>query len=290
MLWREAMPIALLAATLFAAPLAPELSLETAPILEYRPAVDAPLTATAVALGTAMVVFRPAWGPRACRWCERDADGLPRLNGLDTAARDALRWRGEGREQAKVAGEVLGYGVVPAVGIGVHALSWALGASFQDAATDFLVVGEAVAIAHALEQGFKYSVARARPSVLFEPGQRPGDVAQPDDNFMSMVSGHATVGFALAVGNGTVASLRGYRWAPAVWGVGLGLALGSSWLRIAADRHYLTDVLAGAALGTVVGLAVPLLHRPKATSVLQGLSIAPRVSRDGGGVSVSADF
>ena len=36
-------------------------------------------------------------------------------------------------------------------------------------------------------------------------------------------------------------------------------------MRIAADRHYLTDVLVGAAVGTAVGLAVPhLMHKEPA--------------------------
>ncbi|HET9554449.1 MAG TPA: hypothetical protein VFP50_15910 [Anaeromyxobacteraceae bacterium] len=36
-------------------------------------------------------------------------------------------------------------------------------------------------------------------------------------------------------------------------------AAATGWLRVAADRHWATDVLAGAAAGTTVGLVVPLL-------------------------------
>ena len=39
------------------------------------------------------------------------------------------------------------------------------------------------------------------------------------------------------------------------------LASAVGYLRIAGDMHYLTDVLAGAAIGTAVGVAMPLaLH------------------------------
>jgi membrane-associated phospholipid phosphatase len=42
----------------------------------------------------------------------------------------------------------------------------------------------------------------------------------------------------------------------------LTLAAATGYLRIAADRHYFTDVLAGAALGAGAGLTVPyLMHR-----------------------------
>ena len=69
--------------------------------------------------------------------------------------------------------------------------------------------------------------------------------------------------FSLAVASGVVATMRGYRLAPLVWGVGLALASTVGYLRIAADRHYLTDVLAGATIGSAVGFAIPVIfHHP----------------------------
>ena len=57
--------------------------------------------------------------------------------------------------------------------------------------------------------------------------------------------------------------IGGYRLAPVVWIAGGVLALAASYLRMAADRHYFTDVTVGAVLGTGIGIAVPLLlHRP----------------------------
>jgi membrane-associated phospholipid phosphatase len=58
-----------------------------------------------------------------------------------------------------------------------------------------------------------------------------------------------------------VAHLRGYRSEPLVWLVGLTSASATGYLRIAADRHYLTDVIGGAVLGAAAGLTVPLLMR-----------------------------
>jgi membrane-associated phospholipid phosphatase len=71
--------------------------------------------------------------------------------------------------------------------------------------------------------------------------------------------------FSTAVAAGTVATMRGYRGAPYVWALGLPLALLSGYLRIAADRHYVSDVLVGAALGSAFGALTPwLMHRVRA--------------------------
>jgi hypothetical protein len=44
----------------------------------------------------------------------------------------------------------------------------------------------------------------------------------------------------------------------------LSLAAATGYLRIAADSHYFSDVLVGAAVGTAVGLLVPhLLHKER---------------------------
>ena len=81
---------------------------------------------------------------------------------------------------------------------------------------------------------------------------------------MSFYSGHATLAFAMAVSGGTVASMRGYRLAPWIWGAGLSLAAATAYLRIAADRHYASDVTVGAVIGSLTGFAVPyLFHNPK---------------------------
>ncbi|MDB4986374.1 MAG: phosphoesterase PA-phosphatase related, partial [Myxococcaceae bacterium] len=71
--------------------------------------------------------------------------------------------------------------------------------------------------------------------------------------------GHTSFSFALAVWSATVASRRGYRWSPLVSAVVLTLATTTGYLRVAADRHYLTVVAAGAAVGSTLGIAIPYL-------------------------------
>jgi membrane-associated phospholipid phosphatase len=67
------------------------------------------------------------------------------------------------------------------------------------------------------------------------------------------------VAFALATASGTVATMRGYRWAPVVWSVGGVVAAVTGYLRIAADKHWLSDVVVGAVVGAGVGFALPYL-------------------------------
>jgi membrane-associated phospholipid phosphatase len=70
----------------------------------------------------------------------------------------------------------------------------------------------------------------------------------------SMPSGHAAAGAAGAV---ILGYLLGGRWA---WAVGL-LALAVGFARVYIGVHYPSDVLAGAAVGVVVGLAAAALVR-----------------------------
>ncbi len=71
--------------------------------------------------------------------------------------------------------------------------------------------------------------------------------------------------------------MRGYRLAPLVWASSLPWAAVTGYLRIAADKHYLTDVLTGALIGSAVGFLVPFVfHResaahgdPEATAAIQ---------------------
>ena len=58
-----------------------------------------------------------------------------------------------------------------------------------------------------------------------------------------------------------IARARGYRSEPYIWAATGVLGAATAYLRIAADKHYATDVLAGAVLGSAVGLTVPWLMR-----------------------------
>jgi membrane-associated phospholipid phosphatase len=66
-------------------------------------------------------------------------------------------------------------------------------------------------------------------------------------------------------------SMRGDEAAPWVWAIGLTLASGVGYLRVAGDAHWMTDVLAAAAVGSAFGVGVPLLEK----RLVHGVTIAP---------------
>ena len=133
----------------------------------------------------------------------------------------------------------------------------------QDVKTVGVMYLEALLIANGIEGTVKALTQRSRPFV-YNP-----DVAIDEKLSryarQSFFSGHATNAFATAVFTGEV--FRHYfphsRLKPFIWVGGLGLATATSVLRYEAGKHYPTDLLAGAAFGSLVGWGIPKLHEVK---------------------------
>jgi membrane-associated phospholipid phosphatase len=68
--------------------------------------------------------------------------------------------------------------------------------------------------------------------------------------------------------------MRGYRWTPLVWLVGLPFAFATSYLRVASDDHWMSDVLVGVAAGTGMGVAIPYLAHTRVRIVPAGGTVA----------------
>lgn len=181
-----------------------------------------------------------------CRLC-----GPP--NEVDTAVRDALVWSPERTETANTISDVVSWGMVPALSAGL--LSGTLpDTTWANAIDDITPMLESIMVAGWITRGIKIKVARKRPYAYFT--KRRG----ADEN-VSFPSGHSSRAFATATAAGVIAHVRGYRAEPYIWVGGMTIAATTAYLRIAADRHYLTDVLVGSLLGVAVGLTVPLLMR-----------------------------
>ncbi len=184
-----------------------------------------------------------------CWWCAPP--------GVDARAR-ALKW--DNVDRAHAISNVTGFVISPLFAMGGLTASTAF--TDRDARRvydDLIPVVQAGVAAGLINEVLKIAVARQRPYARFKGRsvmQRPGE------SYTSFFSGHAALVFAMATSSGTVASLRGYDSAPVLWGGGLAIAVTTSYLRIASDTHYMTDVLFGAALGTVLGIGIPrLFHR-----------------------------
>lgn len=209
--------------------------------------VDVPVTAAVTGAAAATYGVLDLAGdrltPSTCRWCEPP--------GLDRNARLHLRW--DDTQRADTLSNVL----LVAVPTSLLVADWALaGRDLRRSGEDLLVVMESIAVTGVATTALKYGTARRRPEA-WASGVR---TSHGDDN--SFVSGHASATFAGAAAFGTVARLRGYEGWPFVYAAGFAGATAVSYFRVAADRHWVTDVVAGAGLGTAIGVSLPLLlHR-----------------------------
>jgi membrane-associated phospholipid phosphatase len=121
---------------------------------------------------------------------------------------------------------------------------------------DSAVLAETLLVNGALTTLAKYTVQRPIPRV-YSPAL-PAVVSSPAD-YRSFYSGHTSTTFAALTTMSMTWTLRhgGAWWPWVVTGVvGSSVALE----RVLAGRHFPSDVLVGAAAGTLVGLAVPWLH------------------------------
>jgi len=214
-------------------------------------AADAAVITASIGLLAVEKIRNRDVGP--CRWCDKEGDRLT-LNGVDRAVRDALRWND--REAAAGISDILltASFLVPASFL-----------AFSDQAHEWADAGlvlEATATTLVVTHLTKKIVRRPRPYAL-RGDPPPGTDLANHASRQSFFSGHASTTFALAVASGTIAFRRGRGNAGFVLGSGLALAATTGYLRIAAERHYLTDVLVGAVVGSLAGYLVPRLHDVK---------------------------
>lgn len=223
--------------------------------LTYDARVDVPVTAGALLFLAGSEMLKDVFTPASCRFCDQNPDGSDGLDRPDATARAALRWNHADR--ADDASDVTGFVLEPIAALELGGIAAAADHRSSEVAANTLVVLEATLLAADLAQGIKFLVARQRPFAHF---RNPPSIRRHDpEEVLSFYSGHTSLAFSLAVASGTVASMRGYRLAPAVWASSIAFAAVTGYLRIAADKHYLTDVVAGAVIGSAIGFLVPFV-------------------------------
>lgn len=168
---------------------------------------------------------------------------------LDAAARRALVWDHPGA--AAAISTATGYAIAP-----IYALTMLFAAEPGDTrqrvdlALPVLESAVAVGLLHHL---VKFTIGRQRPFVHHALAGRRYD---NDDN-ASLFSGHTGLAFSVATAAGVIAHERHDRTESAIWIGGAALAVTTGYLRIAGDRHWLTDVALGAVVGIGFGLLIP---------------------------------
>ncbi len=122
-----------------------------------------------------------------------------------------------------------------------------------------VMYAEAFLLTTALKDLIKDGVSRWRPYTYEESFSSPGD----DDYHNSFPSGHTAYAFLGAAFLSTTFSAQypdsDYR--KAVYGLSYSVATLTALLRIASGEHFISDVAAGAVLGSLTGWLVPFLHR-----------------------------
>ena len=238
--------------------------------LRYDTRVDVGVTAMGATWYLMSELLKASLVPEKCRWCYRADDGGDLLNPYDGWVRRRLIW--QDTRTADVTSTVLVGVLEPVSQLGLTALAAGHENALSGFPLDALIVTESTVVAGVLNQIVKFGFARERPFVHYLP-RAPDAVRKltdsPSDDNLSFYSGHTTLAFAVATASGTVATLRGYRLAPVVWSTGLTLATTVGYLRIAADKHYFSDVVTAAIIGSVVGVGVPLVfHSPEHAATL----------------------
>lgn len=151
---------------------------------------------------------------------------------------------------------------------------------------DWMTLGvmyaQSVMLTCGLKNTFKGLVDRNRPYMYFDDPSAGG--IESGDRLNSFPSGHTAYAF-----NGAVFTSRVFSrcfpdspWKTPVIVGSVSLAVTTAVLRIESGNHFLSDVLAGAAMGGLSGFLIPWLHETDGSA--EGLSVTPLPS--GGMVTI----
>jgi len=221
---------------------------------------DLAITGASAGLWLTLELLKPQLAPKECRWCDRAPGGGAGLNPFDRLGYEQLKW--ENTQTAGQLSDLGAYVVLPLGMAGGGALLAHTAGAARDIPENLLIVAQTTALAGLMNQTVKFLVGRQRPYALRGTDAQAVTNHRSDSN-LSFYSGHTNLAFVLATSMGTVAELRGYQHRWLIWAVGLPLAASVGWMRVAADRHHLTDVVVGAVMGAAFGVAVPLLLHPR---------------------------
>jgi len=127
--------------------------------------------------------------------------------------------------------------------------------------TDTTVGLQSLMLTQATVQLTKFAIDRGAP-ILYDPNVSLEE-RQGRDASRSFISGHTATAFNAATTYSVTYWLRHPRdpWRWVVLAATHSVALAAGMLKIEAGYHYPTDIIAGALVGSSIGLAVPLLHQ-----------------------------
>ena len=159
---------------------------------------------------------------------------------LDVHMRNKLLWAQESQHRAEIWSDRLIYGV------SLSSLAWGpLSTTNRERA--LLINMEVFAINSLVTNVTKILSARERPYKHYGSRESWGS-----KDYASFFSGHSSVAFSQAVTNAILLSEDYPEREVLIWSSLLGLAGTTAYLRVASDMHYFTDVVVGAAVGSLI--------------------------------------
>jgi membrane-associated phospholipid phosphatase len=151
----------------------------------------------------------------------------------------------------------------------------AAGSGWTPVLEEALVLGEALAFSSALNLSVRS--LRIHPRPFLYGGGAPESETRKGEASGSYYSGHASAAFLAATYLAYTyprrhPEFKGRAW---LWSGGLGAAAAVAGLRVAAGKHFPSDVATGAAAGALFGWLVPRLHLGSGGSAEAELRLLP---------------
>jgi len=165
-------------------------------------------------------------------------------NSFDRQMRDLLYLGPERQTAAARWSDGLAYG------ISLSSLVWGplLAEAHQRAA---LINMEVFAVNSVLTNMTKIAVARERPYHHYSTAAARGPV-----DYASFYSGHSSLAFSQAVANAMILTQQYPDSKRLIWVSLLGSAGATAYLRVAGDMHYFSDIIMGAAVGSLIAWSI----------------------------------
>jgi len=133
----------------------------------------------------------------------------------------------------------------------------------RDYGKSSLLYAQALGVTFCLTNAVKHLVQRPRP-YTYNTDERVQRFADKEgkDSRLSFFSGHSSLSFSAAVAGSYLFALSSQdsQARAVIWGVELALASATANLRARAGKHFYSDVIVGALVGSALGFAVPFLH------------------------------
>ena len=151
------------------------------------------------------------------------------------------------------------------------------GETWRPVLEDLLLLGEAFTWSAALNLNVRALRVHPRPLTYAGSGAPVSERTVPEAAG-SFYSGHASAAFLGAAYLATVYPLRHpeFHQRGLLWGGALAAAATVAGLRVAAGKHFPSDVVVGAAVGTLLGWGIPRLHwRAPKTGMSGSLGLYP---------------